>query len=303
MNASTPHAVVQTSTVAGIARAAMMVNLEISQYTGRKQDRQTADEVTAAKSANSKRASSVYKNLFADCKELDAIIKYSAQIRAEHYRLTLPWNDHGLRLLPTANLLTYQDTMNTHNTEFNRLVSAFLVRYDVLVSAAAFELGKLFDRNEYKDRSEVAKRFRFDVSFSPVPVAGDFRLDIESEVQAELIAKYEAHMETRITAMTNDAWDRLHKVLSRMSDRLSVDENNKKRVFHDTMVTNAQELCELLTKLNPMNDAKLELARHKLEVALSGVDADDLRKYESARVEVKRNIDSILDAFDWGNDE
>jgi hypothetical protein len=97
--------------VAGIARAAMLVDLQISIYSGRKQDKRTQAEVTTAKGANSKKAASVYKSLFADCAELDAITKFQARARAEHYRLTLPWNDYGARLLPTKALLDYQQSM------------------------------------------------------------------------------------------------------------------------------------------------------------------------------------------------
>ena len=95
-------------TIAGVARAAMLVDLAISTYAGRKQDRKTQDEVTTAAGSGSKRAASVYKSLFAECRELDAIIKFQAKVRNEHYRLTLPWSDNGQRLLPTKSLMDYQ---------------------------------------------------------------------------------------------------------------------------------------------------------------------------------------------------
>ena len=88
--------------VAGVARAAMLVDLQISLYSGRKQDKATQAEVTASKGAKSAKAASVYKSLFAECQELDAITKFQARARAEHYKLTKPWNDYGARLLPTA---------------------------------------------------------------------------------------------------------------------------------------------------------------------------------------------------------
>ncbi len=135
--------------VAGVARSSMMVDLHIAVYTGRKQDKSTQAEVVANKGANSKKAASVYKSLFADCAELDAITKFQARARAEHYRLTLPWNDYGARLLPTKALLDYQQSMGRYQSEFERLVDAFLDKYDTLVAAAAFQLGTLFDRDEY----------------------------------------------------------------------------------------------------------------------------------------------------------
>lgn len=289
----------QAQTIAGVARAAMLVDFNISTYSGRKQDRKTQDEVTSAKGAGSKRAASVYKSLFAECKELDAITKFQAQARAAHYRLTLPWSDNGTRLLPTKAMFEYQQVMGEYNTEFFRLVGEFLDRYDTLVAAAAFQLGTLFDRSEYPMREEVAGKFSMNTSFWPLPTSGDFRLDIESEIQQDLIAQCDKRTEQLLAAAQRDAWDRLHEVLSRMSDRLTIEDDGTKRKFHDTLVTNAEELCQLLTTLNVTNDPALERARLQLRDTLIGVSPDELRKHDDARAETKRRVDDILNAFNW----
>jgi hypothetical protein len=291
------------STVAGVARSAMMVDLHISVYSGRKQDKATQGEVTTAKGSGSKKAASVYKNLFAECKELDDLTKFQARARAEHYRLTLPWNDQGARLLPTAALMEYQKNMNRYKVEFDRLVGAFLDKYDTLVAAAAFQLGSLFDRKEYLSRAQVALRFRMESSFTPLPVSGDFRLDIESTVQRELVEQYERRMEVKLAQANQDSWSRLHEALLRLSDRLVIEEDGKKRKFHDTMVTGALELCDLLTAMNVTQDPALEQARRKVEEVLSGVTPKELRDEHSTRVQTKQRVDAILDAFDWGTDD
>jgi len=291
---------IQPSTIAGVARSAMMVDLHISVYSGRKQDKATQGEVTAAKGSGSKKAASVYKNLFAECKELDALTKFQARARSEHYRMTLPWNDQGARLLPTAALLDYQQTMNRCKAEFERLVDAFLDKYDTLVAAAAFQLGTLFDRQEYLSRAQVALRFRMESSFTPLPTGGDFRLDVESAVQRELVQQYEAQLEAKLAQANQDAWSRLHDALLRLSDRLTIDEDGKKKVFHDTTVTGAIELCDLLTVMNITKDPQLESARRKVEAVLSGVTPKELRDEHSTRIQTKQQVDAILDAFDWG---
>lgn len=286
--------------VAGVARAAMLVDLQISLYSGRKQDKATQAEVTASKGAKSSKAASVYKSLFAECQELDAITKFQARARADHYKLTKPWNDYGARLLPTALLQKYKVEMNQAESEFNRLVDVFLDKYDTLVAAAAFQLGTLFDRDEYPTREQVARKFRFDISYAPLPTAGDFRLDIESEVQRDLMRQYEKRMEQQLEAAAQDSWTRLHEALTRLSDRLVVEDDGKKRKFHDTMVTGALELCELLTDMNVTNDPALEKARRKLEEALSGVTPKELREEDSTRTITKQKVDAILASFDWG---
>ncbi len=292
-----------TQTIAGVARSAMLVTLSISTYTGRKQDKRTQAEVVAAKNSGSSRAASVYKNLFSDCPELDAITKFQSRARFRHYQLTLPWQDNGARLLSTAALLDYKAEMNRYEAEFGLLVDAFLDKFDTLVAAAAFKLGTLFDRDEYPTREETAKRFRFDLAFTPLPTSGDFRLDVESEVQRELVEQYEKRLQEQVAAAQQDAWTRMYEALTHLKDRLTLNEDGTRKIFHATTVSNAQELCELLTQLNVTKDPALEKARQQLEETMMGVDPQELRKEEGARLLTLQKVNSILDSFDWGVDE
>lgn len=286
--------------IAGIARAAMLVSLNIGMYSARKQDKTTQAEITEAKGSGSRKAASVYKNLFAECVELDAIGKFLTRVRNEHYRLTLPWDDDGKRMLPTKALIEYRAFMGRAEAELGRLVGVFGDKYDTLVAAAAFQLGALFDRAEYPSRERAMKRFYLDVAMTPLPVSGDFRLDIEAEVQDDLVRDYEKRMDAKVQAANQEAWTRLHKVLSHMSERLETNDDGTKKIFHDTTVTNAEQLCDLLTQLNITQDPALEKARASLEAALQGATPKDLRESQGSRTIVKQRVDSILSAFDWG---
>jgi len=290
-------------TTAGISRAAMLVTLNINMYTGRKQDKRAQAEVVASHNAASARAASVYKSLFTDCKELEDITKFQARARARHYAMTLPWSDSGPRLLPTKAFIEYTQEMDKHRQQFDFLVDAFLNKYDTLVAAAAFKLGTLFDRDEYPLRESIAKKFNFALDYMPLPTAGDFRLDIESEVQKQLIEQYEKRMAAQVNQAQQDAWSRLYEVLTQLKDRLTLNEDGTRKIFRDTTVTNAVELCEALTRLNVTGDPALEAARQKLEEAMLGVEPKELRKEEGERLIVLSKVSSILDAFDFGDME
>jgi len=69
------------------------------------------------------------------------------------------------------------------------------------------------------------------------------------------------------------------------------------QIFRDSLITNAVELCELLTKLNVTNDSKLEQARKQLEVAMVGVTPKDLREDDDLRADTKAKVDQILSMF------
>ena len=97
------------------------------------------------------------------------------------------------------------------------------------------------------------------------------------------------------------AWDRLHKHLENMSDKLA-DKNTKgdKKVFRDSLLDNAVSLVDSLKHLNINNDPKLEEARKGLELTLNGVNkAQDLRDFRPARIQVKQGVDDILSKFNF----
>jgi len=289
-----------------IASSAMLVELSISSWTARKLDKKVSAEVDVAKNTKVS-AVNVNKNLMAGTGVLDKIIKYAAGARAWHLSQTLPWSDNGSRLLPMSNFMNYKEQLNVMEDNYNALVDKFIDSYPDLVSAAAFQLGDLFDRNEYPDAGSLRGRFKFNYSFFPVPNAGDFRIDINEEAKADIIANCNKAHQDRLNNAMRDAWERLKDCLTRMSDRLSVDyvkdENGQMveefRVFRDTLVDNAVELVDMLKHLNITKDPAMEKARQDLKLALSKHDAEELRSSLVARQSVKSQVDAILSKFNF----
>jgi hypothetical protein len=281
-----------------IASSAMLVELSISAWTARKLDKRVSAEVDANK-ATKTRAGNYNKNLLAGTGFLDTITKYAANARAWHISQTLPWSDNGLRLLPMSNFLEYKTQLATLERNYMALVQKFLIAYPNLVSAAAFQLGELFDRSEYPEADTIARKFKFNVNYLPVPMAGDFRVDIGEEAKAEIIASCEGIYNERLNNAMRDAWTRLHECLMRMSERLADNEKGEKKIFRDSLVENAVELTALLKHFNLTKDANMEQARTELENAIKNHDADDLRESFVAREAVKSKVDAILGKFNF----
>lgn len=281
-----------------IASSAMLVELSISAWTARKLDKKVSTQVDLDKQTKT-RAGNYNKNLLAGTGFLDTINKYAASARHWHSTQTLPWSDNGLRLLPMSNFLAYKQNLVTLEQNYQALVDKFIVAYPNLVSAAAFQLGDLFDRNEYPDVEKVATKFKFRVNYLPVPMAGDFRVDINEEAKSEIIQSCESLYAERLNNAMKDAWTRLHECLLRMSERLADDEKGDRKRIHDTVVDNAVELTELLKHFNLTGDSNMETARTELLNAIKNHDADDLRESHLAREAVKTKVDAILSKFSF----
>ena len=287
-----------TNNSISIASSAMLVELSISGWTARKLDKKVSAEIDVAKGTQTQ-AGNYNKNLLAGTGFLDTITKYAANARAWHISQTLPWSDSGVRLLPVSNFIAYKEQLNKLEENYTALVHKFVDAYPNLVTAAAFQLGNLFDRNEYPDADKIFHKFKFSYNFFPVPQAGDFRVDIGEEAKQELANSCQHAYEERLNNAMGEAWQRLHKCLSNVSERLTINDDGKEKIFRDSLVENAHELIDLLTHLNITKDPKLEQARTELYEAIGHHDADSLRSSVVAKESVKNKVDSILSKFEF----
>jgi len=288
--------------VSKLSGSALIVNLNLSVWTARKLDRRVSEEVDQAKSTKT-RAGNYHKNLLAGSGKLEQINKLAGAIRTWHYTFTQPWSDSGDRVLPMTMFVDYRARLTDYETQFGTAVNDFLNEYDTLVAAAAFQLGDLFNREDYPLREDIVGKFGFRYAFSPLPVSGDFRVDINEQGLTELRTHYEGVMAERTTTMMKDAWDRLYDVLSRMSERLTDDTDSKgeskRRIFRDSLVDNAIDVCKLLKHFNTTGDTRLEAMRQQLEDAMRGVDAQSLRDSDVLREQTKNKVDALLDKFSF----
>ena len=284
-----------------IDTCAMLVEFNASVWTARKLDKSTTDEVTATKHA-AKDAARVNKHLLAGRTELEVIQQAVGRARQYVYDNTSPWSDSGLRLLPNTRFIKFAERMNEFDEEIAALVKAFIVIYPSLITAQAMALGDMFRRDDFPTPHDLVTKFSFRVNYMPVPTAGDFRVDVGNKAQEELKAKLESLTQERIDYAMADVRARLGERLKRISDRLTTDYvqgEAKTRRFHDTLVDGALEMCDLAKSLNITNDPALETARRELEQLLVGVTPSELRKDETIRQDVKKNVDAILDKFNF----
>ena len=283
--------------VPSIASSAMLVELSVSHWTGRKKDKRASEDVADQNNA-AKGVASVNKKLLGDCAELDAIQKFVANSRNQvHYSMTLPWSDTGIRLVPTAAYFKYHQRMTAVQAEFERLVEQFLTNYNWEISQAQARLGDLFNRDEYPTIDELRRKFAFRLSYIPLPDAGDFRVDIGNDAMQQVQSHYQEYYQRQLTNAMNDVWQRTYNVLSAMSERLDYAGAEDKKTFRNSLVDNVVEMIELLDICNVTGDSQMSALRNKLDNALAGITPEALREDDHLRAETKRTVDEVIAAL------
>lgn len=307
-----------------IATAAMLGSLNVSVWEGRKKDKGIEQEIADNKGARSKGATSVHKHLFVNCPPLEAIKSLRGEARIWFNKCTLPWDDNGRRLIPTAIYFEVLQDIANFQTRFDKLVHTFVGVYSTEISKQAFERGAMFDRNEYPKVEDISGKFCFALNLTPVPLAGDFRVDIGNDALKELHERCEADTQMRVKGAMADAWERVKTQVEWVIDRMNAviehdpdaveeikeydDAGNivkmeikKKRrpKLHESMLDQGIEACSLLRDLNITNDPNLEEARRMLEKALMRVDIKSLKESPEMQATTKNAMQAIKDKFNF----
>jgi hypothetical protein len=281
-----------------ISSSAMLVELSVRTWTARKLDRSVTEEVNVSKKASSA-ASRVNKHLLPEVKQLKDIVKYAAAVRNWMYTETLPWSDFGARLIPTANFFDFKQELDSRTATFNQMVEDFIDEYPNLISAQAFELGDMFNRDEYPTADEIRAKFGMRASFMPVPDSGDFRVDIGNEAMAQIKADYEEDFKARMDAATADIAKRLLEGLSHVADRLTDSPDGKQKAFKYNMLEKLASTIATVRALNVTKDEALSRMATEAEQAINGINVEVLRDMPSAREKLKNDMDNILDSFNF----
>lgn len=286
---------INVGSIPSISNSAMLVELNISTWTGRKLDKQISAEIDIAKHTTT-RAGNYNKKLFADEPIFDAIGKFAGNARTYHYHATMPWSDSGLRLLTTAMFFDYQKQITGLEAEFSRKVTDFINQYDKLVIQSQMKLGTMFNPSDYPDAETIASKYRFSVKYTPVPDVGDWRVNVGNEAQELLKTSYAQAYTSNLEFAYADVWQRTHDALLNMSTKLS---GSDKQIFRDSLVSNVRDMTTLLDRFNITDDAKMKQAKVKIENALLGVTADSLREDDDFRLDTKQKVDQLLKEFSW----
>lgn len=270
---------------------ALLVSLSISQWMARKLDKKATKEVADINRASTS-AGRYNKSLLPLNDLLANVHQKTGVIREKFAKNTLPWGIDGTRILPSANYLTFMQDFRKEKGEWQSLVQNFLDNYEDLVDEAKRWLGDLYDEKDYPARNKIVEKFNMDMAILPVPT-NDFRVELSSDELSRLQEEMEGRMASVQQEAMMDAWGRLYKHVQHIAEKLA----DPKGIFRDSMVENAQETCDLLTRLNIADDPNLEAMRREVEAKLVSHHPDSLRNDPDLRQDTAEEARKIMDAM------
>lgn len=274
----------------------VLANFKVRRWGRWRHDKTAADQIHKNNGAE-RDAGNYNKRLL----PLDATASIESAIgaaRAYHIKMTMPWLDDGVRILPASVYMDYAAKMKELRQEFDTEVDAFLKDYNKHVKRAQGKLGKLFNENDYPQVKALKALYGFDLTILPFPSRDDFRV---SSIPEDVKAGLDDRMQDVYKDAMQDVGKRIEDVVGRMVERLKgykpgKDGKRAEGTFKDSLVNNVRELAELLPAFNLTGDKKLTKIIDKMRVELCKHDADLLRDDDKIRAKVATSADAVLTA-------
>lgn len=290
MKETIPQSITESPKAPPIHSRAMLTSLRISTWTARKYDKKISKEVSDNHNAVADAGRYNKMLIPGDALSYKAIMQLTGTIRTEYYKHTLAWSDEGWRLLPTANYMQYTGFIRESKSKFESLRRDFIEKYPALRDAARIRLNGMYKDEDYPLASQIESKFGFHMGFAPLPAQGDFRVDLPQEEIRRIEAEMGSKVQDATAEAMADCWKRLYDCVSHVHERLA----DPTAIFRDTLITNAGELCDILSRLNVAGDPNLESMRAEVSDYIASQDPDTLRENSSLRDDTATMAEDII---------
>jgi hypothetical protein len=276
---------------------AMLVDLTIRKWSASKQDKAAGNKIAQDQGADA-RMYRANKKLLSD-EALAELNDLDGQIRRDHYELTLPWSDKGLRILASTGFLKYTQIMRANKDRWDAALDRFVYAYPTRYEEAKRLLNGGFNASEYPDPSRIGDKFAFGYNVVPVPSANDFRVNLGDVETARIRQNIEQQTQELLQKSVADVWARMQTVVSRMVERLNVyvprdGESKAQNTFKDSLVDNVRDLLDLIPVLNITDDPSISMFAARMRDELTKHSADTLRISQDARESTAKAAEDIL---------
>jgi hypothetical protein len=295
MNSKTKTGVSNTEL---LKNKALTVRLHRKKPNRNKMDKDLSLELQELKGVTDKSSLRVNKSLFpkeATKAYQDVITKGGKYF----YRSTTPWDDKGWRLLSIDIYKSFTKELKKYARDFREAGLTFIDQVKTHIDAMRDQLGEAFNIEDYsqylQSNGEVnvewlKEQFVFEVEYGTVTGADDIRAnltDADREIIAEQIT---AQNEAKFAKSQQHVITRLHDRILKMYEALG----DPDKGFHSTLVTNLEELVDLIPKLNIADDPDINELAAEAKLKLTKWDADTLKAVPSLRQEVADEADKML---------
>ena len=276
---------------------ALMVRLSRKKINRNKMDKDLGMLVRDLKKVSDSSAVRVNKSLFTKACT-DEFMRVYNDGSKYFYRVTLPWDDRGWRLLGIELFESFRKSMKKFTKDYRTKVLDFIEKMGANIEDAKLMLGEAFNPDDYKfiapngsiDQEYLLDQFSFEVEYNTVTDGNDLRASLTEDDREIIADQINKQALEKFQKANEHIIQSLHDCVFAIHERLCQDEN----VFRDTLITNLDDLCDLIPKMNIAGDTTINELVAEAKVKITKWDAQTLRDVPGLRKEVSDEAGKIL---------
>lgn len=216
-----------------------------------------------------------------------------------YYKVTTPWDDTGNRLLAVELYEDFTKTFKDYTRKFRAAAEGFMDTIKDQVKSMKEIMGDAFNASDYNhlflsngevNRESIREMFQCEIEFGVVADADDLRANLTDD-DRRIIAEHITEVNQKKFAKTQQ-----HIIVTLRDHIMAIHERlcEKDHIFRDTLITNLEDLVDLIPKMNISNDPAINQIAADAKAKLCKWDAQTLRDNEVTRKEVSDEADKLV---------
>ncbi|MGA2619397.1 MAG: hypothetical protein ABSF26_17455 [Thermoguttaceae bacterium] len=209
--------------------------------------------------------------------------------------MTLPYPEPGLRLIRQDRIDEFNTKLVELREELDQAVAQLDRRYAELKSVARERLGSLFNEADYPQ----SLRGLFSVSWEfPSVDAPDYLRQLNPQLYQQECERVQQRFNEAVQLAEEAFVAELAKLVSHLTERLSGQDDNRPKVFRDSVIGNLTEFFDRFRQLNVRSNEQLDHLVADAQQIIRGIQPQELRDNQGLRQHVATEMSRVQSVLD-----
>jgi len=209
--------------------------------------------------------------------------------------LTLPFPEGGVRLIRQDRVEEFDAQMREYQAELAEAVTSLDRHYTELKAAARERLGTLFNESDYPASLEGMFSIAWDF---PSVEAPDYLRQLNPELYQQECQRVQERFSEAVRLAEQAFTEELAKLVSRLTERLSGQVDQKPKIFRDSAIGNLTEFFDRFREMNVRSNEQLDNLVADAQRVVRGVEPQVLRENQGLRQHVAMELSRVQSVLD-----
>lgn len=224
-----------------------------------------------------------------------AVTAVRGKVVAHWKARTLPYPEAGIRLIRQHEVAGFNEQMAEYRSELDEAVNKLDDHYLELKTAAQRRLGNLFNANDYPP--SLRELFAVNWDFPNVEPP-DYLSQLNPAIYEQEKARVAAHFQEAVRLAEQAFVSEFAKLIEHLTERLSTDGTEDRKVFRNSAITNLTEFFERFRQLNVSSNHDLDALVENAKRIVQGVEPQELRDSSNLRQHIAAQLSGVQSVLD-----